>query len=59
MKDSPPLELFIDPLAKPVACHKPAQVPTHFKERVEAEIRWDVRLVVLVFKDVYQDKEKW
>ena len=47
MKDSPPLELFIDPTAKPVACHKPAQVPIHFKDRVEAELRRDVRLGVL------------
>ena len=47
MKDSPPLKLFIDPTAKPVVCHKPAQVPIHFKERVEAELRRDVRLGVL------------
>ena len=47
MKGSPPLELFIDPLAKPIACHKPANVPIHFKEKVEAEIRRDVRLGVL------------
>ena len=47
MKDSPPLELFIDPAAKPIACHKPGSVPIHFKERVEAEIRRDVRLGVL------------
>ena len=47
MRDSPPLELFIDPTAKPIACHKPAQVPIHFKDRVEAEIRRDVRLGVL------------
>ena len=47
MNGSPPLELFIDPTAKPVACHKPAQVPIHFRERVEAELRRDVRLGVL------------
>ena len=47
MSGSPPLELFIDPGAKPVACHKPAQLPIHFKERVEAEIRRDVKLGVL------------
>ena len=47
MTGSPPLEFFIDPEAKPVACHKPAQVPIHFKERVEAELRRDVRLGVL------------
>ena len=47
MKDSPPLELFVDPTAKPVACHKAANVPNHFKDRVEAELRCDVRLGVL------------
>ena len=47
MKDSPALDLFIDPTAKPIACHKPGKVPIHFKERVEAELRRDVRLGVL------------
>ena len=47
MLGSPPLEFFIDPSAKPVACHKPAQVPIHFKEKVEAELRRDVGLGVL------------
>ena len=47
MSNSPPLELFIDKNAKPVACHKAAQIPVHFKQQVEAEIRRDVRLGVL------------
>ena len=47
MKGSPPLELFIDPLAKPVVCNKPAQVPIHFKDTVLEELRRDVRLGVL------------
>ena len=47
MKDSPPLQLFIDPAAKPIAYHKPGKVPVHFKDRVEAELRRDVRLGVL------------
>ena len=47
MKSTPPLELFINPNAKPVACHKPATVPIHFREQVEAELRRDVRLGVL------------
>ena len=38
---------FIDPAAKPIACHKPGKVPVHFKDRVEAELRRDVRLGVL------------
>ena len=47
MKSSPPLELFIDKEAKPVACHKAAQIPVHFKQQVENEIRRDVKLGVL------------
>ena len=47
MKGSPPLELFIDKNARPVACHKPAQIPIHFKQKVEEELRRDVRLGVL------------
>ena len=47
MKDSPPLELFIDKDAKPIACHKAAQIPIHFKKIVEEEIRRDVKLGVL------------
>ena len=47
MKDSPPLQLFIDSAAQPVACHKAAQIPLHFKETVEKEIRRDVKLGVL------------
>ena len=46
MSDSPPLELFIDSSARPIACHKPSQVPIHFKEAVEKELRRDVRLGV-------------
>ena len=47
MSNSPPLELFIDKEAKPVACHKAAQVPVHFKQQVEKEIRRYVKLGVL------------
>ena len=47
MGGSPPLELFIDKDARPVACHKPGRIPIHFKEEVEREIRRDVKLGVL------------
>ena len=47
MKDSPPLRLFIDKEAQPIACHKPAQIPIHFKETVEKELRRDVKLGVI------------
>ena len=47
MSGSPPLELFIDEDARPVACHKPSRIPIHFKDQVEKEIRRDVKLGVL------------
>ena len=47
MKDSPPLRLFIDKEAQPIACHKPAQIPIHFKDTVEKELRRDVKLGVI------------
>ena len=37
----------LESFPKPIACHKPGKVPIHFKERVEAELRRDVRLGVL------------
>ena len=34
VNSSPPLRLFVDPDAKPVAVHKPATVPLHFTKEV-------------------------
>ena len=42
-----PLELHVDPNAKPVACHKPTPGPLHWKERVKADLDRDVALGVL------------
>ena len=47
MSGTPPLELFINKDARPVACHKPSQIPIHFKDQVEKELRRDVKLGVL------------
>ena len=44
---SPPLELHVDPTAKPVACHIPASVPLHWQEAVRAGLERDVNLGVL------------
>ena len=44
---SPPLELHVDPEAKPVACHIPASVPLHWQEQVRAGLERDVQLGVL------------
>ena len=42
-----PLELHVDPNAKPTAIHKPAVVPIHWQERVHSDLERDVRLGVL------------
>ena len=41
------LEFHINPAAKPVACHKIAPVPLHWKTRVKADPDRDVALGVL------------
>ena len=35
LQDSPPLRLFIDSDAKPVACHKPRPVPLHWQDVIK------------------------
>ena len=35
LQDSPPLHLFIDPDAKPSACHKPRPVPLHWQDEIK------------------------
>ena len=41
-----PLQLHVDPAAKPVACHKPTPVPLHWKQQVKANLDPDVALGV-------------
>ena len=43
----PPLQLHIDPSATPVAVHKVAQEPLHWRAQVKEDIERDVRLGVL------------
>ena len=47
MKDSPPLRLFVDQTAKPVAIHSPAAVPRHWDADVQAGLDRDERLGVI------------
>ena len=47
MNESPPCRLFVDPDAKPVALHKPRQVPVHWQEKVKKDLDRDVRMEVL------------
>ena len=47
MQDSPPLRLFIDKNAKPIAVHSPAAVPLHWEEPVKAGLERDLRLGVI------------
>ena len=42
-----PLELHVDPTAKPVAVHKPALVPVHWQDKVHQDLERDVRIGVL------------
>ena len=44
---SPPLELHVDPSAKPIACHVPSAVPLHWQEAVKSGLDRDVCLGVL------------
>ena len=47
LMEGPPLELHVDPTAKPVAVHKPIPVPLHWQHEVKASIDRDVKLGVL------------
>ena len=47
MTDSPPLRLFVDETAMPVAIHSPAAIPIHWAEQVKAGLYRDVRLGVI------------
>ena len=42
-----PLKLYLNENAKPVAVHKPAVVPVHWREKVLADLERDVNLGVL------------
>ena len=42
-----PLELHVDPTAKPVAIHKPALVPIHWQDKVYQDLERDVKIGVL------------
>ena len=47
MQKPPPLRLHVDPAAKPVACHRPGNLPAHLMESVKAELDRYVRTGVL------------
>ena len=47
LMESPPLELHVDPDAKPIAVHKPIPVPLHWQQEVKESIDRDVKLGVL------------
>ena len=47
MMTGTPLQLHVDPAAKPVACHRVTPVPLHWKYKVKADIDRDVALGVL------------
>ena len=47
MQSSPPLRLFMDPEAQPIAVHSPATVPRHWESSVQAGLERDLRLGVI------------
>ena len=47
MMSGPPMRLFIDEDATPVAHHSPIPVPIHWQEQVKADLDQDVRLGVI------------
>ena len=47
MKDAPPMQLFADKKAKPVAFHKPFPIPLHWQEKVKRQLDNDVKMGVL------------
>ena len=47
MSGSPPLQLHVDPHAKPVAVHRPALVPLHWQDAVKKGLDRDIQLGVL------------
>ena len=47
MDGSPPLRIFVDEEATPVAVHSPSQVPLHWQQAVKDGLDRDVRLGVL------------
>ena len=47
MESSPPLRLLVGPTVVPKAVHKPAQIPVHFRDEIEAGLEKDIRLGVI------------
>ena len=43
----PPLEIHIDPDAKPIACHTPASIPLHWQQKVYEDLLRDEALGIL------------
>lgn len=42
MMTGPPLQLHIDPEAKPIRIHKASDIPVHLKNKVKADLDRDV-----------------
>ena len=45
--DGPPVEIHVDPKAEPKACHKPANIPLHWQQRVYEDLLRDEALGVI------------
>ena len=54
IKSTPPLQLHVDPKAKPIATHKPVPIPINWMKDVKEQLDKDVRLGVLELVPVGQ-----
>ena len=45
--EGPPVDMHVDPAAKPKACHTAATVPLHWQQRVYDDLLWDEALGVI------------
>ena len=54
----PPLQLHVDPSAKPKACHTPAPIPLHWQEQVRSDLLRDEALGVIE-KVPYGEPVEW
>ena len=54
----PPIQLHVDPLAKPKACHTPASIPLHWQEQVHSDLLRDEALGVIE-KVPYGEPVEW
>ena len=43
----PPIEIHMDPLTKPIACHTPSPIPLHWQQKVHDDLIRDEAMGIL------------